>query len=69
MRKRIGLLLYVLGGLMLSFAVGRYGVGVAKADSAREAWDAAEGRAAVALARSIALHHGMRETQIGRAHV
>jgi LPXTG-site transpeptidase (sortase) family protein len=69
MRKRIGLLLYVVGGLLLSFAVGRYGVGVAKADQARQAWDEAEGRAAVALARSAALHHGMRETPVDGAPV
>jgi sortase A len=69
MRKRIGLLLYVVGGLLLSFAVGRYGVGVARADQAREAWDAAEGKAAVALARSAALHHGMRQTPVDGAPV
>jgi len=69
MRKRIGLLLYVVGGLLLSFAVGRYGVGVARADQAREAWDAAEGKAAVALARSAALHHGMRVTPVDGAPV
>ena len=69
MRKRIGLLLYVVGGLVLSFAIGRYGVGMAKADDARQAWDAAEGRVAVALARSAALHHGMRETPVDGAPV
>jgi sortase A len=69
MRKRIRLLLYVVGGLLLSFALGRYGVGVARADQAREAWDAAEGKAAVALARSAALHHGMRETPVDGAPV
>ena len=69
MRRRIGLLLYVLGGLMLSFAAGRYGVGMAKADSARQAWDEAEGKAAVALARSVALHHGRRETPVDGAPV
>jgi sortase A len=69
MRKRIGLLLYVVGGLLLSFAVGRYGVGLARADQAREAWDAAEGKAAVALARSATLHHGMRETPVDGAPV
>jgi sortase A len=69
MRKRIGLLLYVLGGLLLSFTIGRYGVGMAKADQAREAWDDAEGKAAVALARSVTLHHGMRETPVDGAPV
>jgi len=69
MRRRIGLLLYVFGGLMLSFALGRYGVGRAKADQARQAWDAAEGKATVALARSVALHHGMRVTPVDGAPV
>ncbi len=69
MRKRIGLLLYVSGGLLLSFAAGRYAVGMARADQARQAWDAAEGRAVVALARSAALHHGMRETPVDGAPV
>jgi LPXTG-site transpeptidase (sortase) family protein len=69
MRKRIGLLLYVVGGLLLSFAAGRYGVGIAKADQARQTWDEAEGRAAVALARSAALHHGMRETPVAGSPV
>jgi LPXTG-site transpeptidase (sortase) family protein len=69
MRKRIGLLLYVVGGLLLSFTIGRYGVGMAKADQAREAWDDAEGKAAVALARSVTLHHGMRETPVDGAPV
>jgi LPXTG-site transpeptidase (sortase) family protein len=69
MRKRIGLLLYVVGGLLLSFAAGRYGVGMAKADQARQAWDEAEGRAAVALARSTALHHGMQGTPVDGAPV
>jgi sortase A len=69
MRKRIGLLLYVVGGLLLSFSVGRYGVGAYKADQARQAWDAAEAREAVALARSVSLHHGQRESLLAGAPV
>lgn len=69
MRKRIGLLLYVLGGLLLSFSGGRYGVGMWKADQARQAWDAAEAREAVSLARSVALHHGRPEPLVVGAPV
>lgn len=43
---------------MLSFAGGRYAIGAVKADSARSAWDAAQARETVALARSRALNHG-----------
>lgn len=60
MRKQLGLALYVSGGLMLSFAGGRYAVGVVRADDARSAWEQAQARAAVALARSVALHRGAR---------
>jgi sortase A len=61
MRKRVGLALYIVGGLLLSFAGGRYALGALQADAARRAWNQAEAREAVALARSVALHHGERE--------
>lgn len=54
---------------MLSFAIGRYGVGVVRADEARAAWNDAEAQAAVALARSVALHHGRREPLVDGAPV
>lgn len=54
---------------MLSFAVGRYGVGAVRADEARAAWNDAEAQAAVALARSVALHHGRREPLVEGAPV
>ena len=57
-RKQLGLALFIAGGLMLSFAGGRYAIGAVRADSARSAWDHAEAREAVAMARSSALHHG-----------
>jgi sortase A len=66
-RKHLGLALYVSGGLMLSFAGGRYALGVSRADSAREAWDQAQAKAAVAMARDAALHHGIRETLVAGA--
>ena len=69
MRKRIGLLLYVVGGLLLSFSVGRYGIGAWRADQARQAWDAAEARQAVALARSVALHRGQPQPLVAGAPV
>jgi len=69
MRKRIGLLLYVVGGLLLSFSAGRYGVGAWRADQARQSWDAAEARQAVALARSVALHRGQPQPLVAGAPV
>src|SRR4051812_6920409 len=45
---------------MLSFAGGRYAVGAYQADEARQAWDQAKAKEAVALARSVALNHGKR---------
>jgi LPXTG-site transpeptidase (sortase) family protein len=66
-RRQLGLALYLSGGLMLSFAGGRYAVGAYQADVARAAWDASEARAAVALARSATLHHGHREALVAGA--
>jgi sortase A len=58
LKRQLGLSLVIAGGLMLSFAGGRYAIGAVRADSAREAWDQSEARAAVARARNAALHHG-----------
>jgi hypothetical protein len=59
-RKLIGFTFFVSGGLLLSFVAGRYAVGIARADSARGAWDAAQAQRAVAraarLSRSLARH-------------
>jgi len=54
-RKLIGFTFFVSGGLLLSFVAGRYAVGIARADSARGAWDAAQAQRAVARARAVAL--------------
>ena len=54
-RKLIGFTFFVSGGLLLSFVAGRYAVGIARADSARGAWDAAQAQRAVARAREVAL--------------
>lgn len=69
MRKALGYVFYVTGGLLLSFAGGRYAVGAVRADQAREAWDHAEAKEAVALARSVAFHHGKREPIVDGAPV
>ena len=69
MRKAFGYVFYVTGGLLLSFAGGRYAVGSWRADRARAAWDDAEARAAVALARSVAFHHGAREAIVDGAPI
>jgi LPXTG-site transpeptidase (sortase) family protein len=55
MRKAIGLAFFVSGGLLLSFAGGRYAVGIVRADQAREAWEQAEARGVIAHARAVAL--------------
>jgi len=54
-RKLIGFTFFVSGGLLLSFVAGRYAVGIARADSARGAWDAAQAQRAVARVRAVAL--------------
>lgn len=69
MRKAVGYVAYVVGGLLLSFAGGRYALGTLRADQAREAWDTAKAKAAVALARSAAFHHGVSEPIVDGAPV
>ena len=69
MRKTFGYLFYIAGGLLLSFAAGQYAIGVLRADQARQAWDSAEAKATVALARSVAFHHGKREPIVDGAPV
>jgi sortase A len=58
LKRQLGLSLLIAGGLMLSFAGGRYAIGAVRADAARETWDRAKASEAVALARSAALQHG-----------
>ncbi len=62
MHKLIGFGLFVAGGLLLSFAIGRYATGWWRQEEARAAWDRAEARAVVALARSEVEHHRAPET-------
>jgi sortase A len=54
-RRQFGASLVVAGGLLLSFAGGRYAIGAVRADQARTEWDAAQARNAVALAHAVAL--------------
>jgi sortase A len=56
-RKILGLVFFVGGGLLLSFSAGRYIVGIARADQARSAWEDAEARGVVAHARAVALRN------------
>ena len=55
MRRAIGLTFFVTGGLLLSFAGGRYVVGFVRADRARGEWEGAQARNAVERARTVAL--------------
>jgi len=57
-RKLLGAALYVAGGLALSFAVGRYAVGLVQADEARGAWNDREAREVVTLAEASAARKG-----------
>lgn len=54
-RRRIGLVLLIAGGLLFSFAGGRYAIGAAAQDEARRDWDASAARSAVDDARAFAL--------------
>lgn len=68
-RRALGFALYAGGGLLLSFAAGRYAVGTVRADQARAEWNDAEAKAAVALARSVALRRGGAEELVDGAPV
>jgi sortase A len=69
LRKQLGLSLFIAGGLMLSFAGGRYAIGAVRADEARQTWEQAEARTAVARARSAALNHGTTGSAVPGAPV
>src|SRR4051812_31502455 len=58
-RRAAGLTLFVAGGLLLSFAGGRYALGAAAQDEARRHWEEAEARAVANAARAEAIQdHG-----------
>ena len=69
MRKILGLAFFVSGGLVLSFTAGRYAVGIARADQARETWDQAEARGVVAHARAVAMRHIAQPSPVSGAPV
>ncbi len=54
-QARLGLALVLAGGLLLSFAGGRYALGAVRADDARTAWDKAQAHRAVVSAQSVGL--------------
>jgi len=60
-RKPLGYTFFVLGALLLSFSFGRYVSGALDADRARAAWESAEAKSTLALARSATLRAGARE--------
>lgn len=61
-RRRVGLALYAGGGLLASFACGRYAVGMVQADHARAMWDEAQARYTVVLAEADYDHRGRAES-------
>lgn len=61
-RRRVGLALYLGGGLLASFACGRYAVGMVQRDQARAAWDEAQARYTLVLAEADFDHRGRVES-------
>lgn len=58
-RRSAGLTLLIAGGLLFTFAGGRYALGAVTQDEARRAWDEANAHRAVDAARALALRdHG-----------
>jgi sortase A len=55
-RRRIGLTLFIAGGLLFSFAGSRYAMGAAAQDEARRQWEDAEARTALSRAEALAGH-------------
>lgn len=65
-RGALGYLLFSIGGATMAFAGGRYAVGAWDRQEARRAWDEAEARSIVALARrSAQVDPGQRRIAIG----
>jgi LPXTG-site transpeptidase (sortase) family protein len=62
LRRRAGLALYVSGGLLASFACGRYAVGMVRRDQARADWDEAQARYTVVRAEAAYDHGGPIES-------
>ena len=68
-RTRLGLGLIASGGLLLSFAGGRYALGAERADAARTAWEAAYAKQAVVRARAVAIQSAPRAARVTGAPV
>ncbi|HJQ22199.1 MAG TPA: class D sortase [Gemmatimonadaceae bacterium] len=54
-RGALGYALFCVGGATVAFAGGRYALGTVRQEEARQAWDEADARAVVALARHMAV--------------
>lgn len=68
-RRHLGLSLCIAGGLLFSFAGGRYAVGAIRADNARAAWERDAARRAVAQARAEAVPRGPQGRLVAGAPV
>jgi sortase A len=68
-RKQAGLVFVTAGGLLLSFASGRYALGAVRADQARQEWDAAAAARAVAGVRAAAAIRPQQEKLVAGAPV
>ncbi len=69
MRKPLGYAFFIAGALLLSFSFGRYVSGALDADRARAAWESAEAKSTLALARSATQRTGAREAVVAGAPV
>ena len=58
LRKAVGFGLFAAGGVLLAFVGMRYVSGAMRADEARRAWGEGNARAALAVARAVALRNG-----------
>lgn len=64
LRSVLGYSLFSVGGMLVAFAIGNYAVGALKQEDARRAWDEAEAKAVVALARRSMTSDGLRPAPV-----
>ena len=69
MRRPLGYFFFVFGALLLSFAGGRYALGLLRADSARRAWNDATAKEVVTLAQAASVHGWPTERLVDGAPV
>jgi sortase A len=68
-RRIAGLSLLIAGGLVFSFAGGRYALGAVAQDEARRTWDEAKAHSALSAAQALALRERGPDELVGGAPV